>query len=37
MAVKAGVDHILLKADDESRSQCFFGLPARGSSPARLP
>lgn len=26
MAVKAGVDHILLKADDESRSQCFFGL-----------
>jgi len=26
MAVKAGVDHILLKADDESRSQCLFGL-----------
>jgi beta-N-acetylhexosaminidase len=26
MAVKAGVDHILLKADDESRAQCFFGL-----------
>jgi len=26
MAVNAGVDHILLKADDESRSQCFFGL-----------
>ena len=25
-AVNAGVDHILLKADDESRSQCFFGL-----------
>ncbi len=26
MAVNAGVDHILLKADDESRAQCFFGL-----------
>jgi beta-N-acetylhexosaminidase len=26
MAVNAGVDHILLKADDESRVQCFFGL-----------
>jgi beta-N-acetylhexosaminidase len=26
MAIKAGVDHILLKADDESRTQCFFGL-----------
>jgi beta-N-acetylhexosaminidase len=26
MAVKAGVDHILLKADDESRSQCLFGI-----------
>ena len=26
MAINAGVDHILLKADDESRSQCFFGL-----------
>jgi beta-N-acetylhexosaminidase len=26
MAIQAGVDHILLKADDESRSQCFFGI-----------
>jgi beta-N-acetylhexosaminidase len=26
MAMKAGVDTILLKADDESRSQCFFGI-----------
>lgn len=26
MAVKAGVDTILLKADDESRAQCFFGI-----------
>lgn len=26
MAVEAGVDHILLKADDESRSQCLFGI-----------
>jgi len=26
MAVKAGVDNILLKADDESRSQCLFGI-----------
>ncbi|MGA2916683.1 MAG: glycoside hydrolase family 3 N-terminal domain-containing protein [Sedimentisphaerales bacterium] len=26
MAIKAGCDTILLKADDESRSQCFFGL-----------
>lgn len=26
MAIKAGCDAILLKADDESRSQCFFGL-----------
>lgn len=26
MAVAAGVDHILLKADDESRSQCLFGI-----------
>ena len=26
MAVKAGVDHILLKADDESRAQCLFGI-----------
>jgi beta-N-acetylhexosaminidase len=26
MAVQAGVDTILLKADDESRSQCFFGI-----------
>jgi beta-N-acetylhexosaminidase len=26
MAVKAGVDTILLKADDESRSQCLFGI-----------
>lgn len=26
MAIKAGVDTILLKADDESRSQCFFGI-----------
>jgi beta-N-acetylhexosaminidase len=26
MAIKAGVDTILLKADDESRSQCLFGL-----------
>ena len=26
MAIKAGFDTILLKADDESRSQCFFGI-----------
>jgi beta-N-acetylhexosaminidase len=26
MALKAGCDTILLKADDESRSQCFFGV-----------
>jgi beta-N-acetylhexosaminidase len=26
MAIHAGVDTILLKADDESRSQCFFGI-----------
>jgi beta-N-acetylhexosaminidase len=26
MAINAGVDHILLKADDDSRAQCFFGL-----------
>ncbi|MBN2532712.1 MAG: glycoside hydrolase family 3 C-terminal domain-containing protein [Spirochaetales bacterium] len=26
MAINAGVDTILLKADDESRSQCFFGI-----------
>ena len=26
MAIKAGIDTILLKADDESRSQCFFGI-----------
>jgi beta-N-acetylhexosaminidase len=26
MAIKAGVDTILLKADDESRTQCFFGV-----------
>ncbi len=26
MAINAGVDTILLKADDESRAQCFFGL-----------
>ena len=26
MAIEAGVDTILLKADDESRSQCFFGI-----------
>jgi beta-N-acetylhexosaminidase len=26
MAIKAGSDTILLKADDESRSQCFFGV-----------
>ena len=26
MAIRAGVDTILLKADDESRSQCFFGI-----------
>jgi beta-N-acetylhexosaminidase len=26
MAIMAGVDTILLKADDESRSQCFFGI-----------
>jgi beta-N-acetylhexosaminidase len=26
LAVKAGVDTILLKADDESRSQCLFGI-----------
>ncbi|MGO9482486.1 MAG: glycoside hydrolase family 3 protein [Candidatus Kryptoniota bacterium] len=26
MAIKAGCDTILLKADDESRSQCYFGI-----------
>jgi beta-N-acetylhexosaminidase len=26
MFIKAGGDHILLKADDESRAQCFFGI-----------
>ena len=26
MAIKAGVDTILLKADDESRAQCLFGI-----------
>jgi len=26
MAIHAGVDTILLKADDESRAQCFFGI-----------
>jgi beta-N-acetylhexosaminidase len=26
MAIEAGVDTILLKADDESRAQCFFGI-----------
>ncbi len=26
MAIKAGVDTILLKADDESRVQCYFGI-----------
>jgi beta-N-acetylhexosaminidase len=26
LAIKAGCDTILLKADDESRSQCFFGV-----------
>lgn len=26
MALKAGVDTILLKADDKSRTQCFFGI-----------
>ncbi len=26
MAIKAGCDTILLKADDESRAQCFFGI-----------
>lgn len=26
MAIKAGCDTILLKADDESRTQCFFGI-----------
>jgi beta-N-acetylhexosaminidase len=26
MAIRAGCDTILLKADDESRSQCFFGV-----------
>jgi len=26
LAIKAGCDTILLKADDESRSQCFFGI-----------
>ncbi len=26
MAINAGCDTILLKADDESRSQCFFGI-----------
>jgi hypothetical protein len=36
MAIAAGVDTILLKADDESRSQCFFGIKAaveRGELP----
>jgi beta-N-acetylhexosaminidase len=36
MAIAAGVDTILLKADDESRSQCFFGLKSaveRGELP----
>lgn len=36
MAVKAGVDHILLKADDESRAQCFFGL-RRAAQTGELP
>ena len=40
MAIKAGVDTILLKADDESRSQCLFGIKSaieRGElSEARL-
>jgi beta-N-acetylhexosaminidase len=26
LAIQAGVDTILLKADDESRSQCYFGI-----------
>lgn len=26
MAIKAGCDQILLKADDESRTQCYFGI-----------
>jgi beta-N-acetylhexosaminidase len=26
LAIKAGCDTLLLKADDESRSQCFFGI-----------
>jgi beta-N-acetylhexosaminidase len=36
MAIKAGVDTILLKADDESRSQCLFGIKSaieRGELP----
>src|SRR5512143_2958114 len=36
MAIKAGVDTILLKADDESRSQCLFGIKSaveRGQLP----
>jgi beta-N-acetylhexosaminidase len=40
LAIKAGVDTILLKADDESRSQCLFGIKSaieRGElSEARL-
>jgi beta-N-acetylhexosaminidase len=40
MAIKAGVDTILLKADDESRAQCLFGIKSaveRGAlSEARL-
>ena len=40
MAIKAGVDTILLKADDESRSQCFFGIKGaveRGELSDRAP
>jgi beta-N-acetylhexosaminidase len=36
MAIAAGVDTILLKADDESRPQCFFGIKSaveRGELP----
>ncbi len=36
LAIQAGVDTILLKADDESRSQCFFGIKSaveRGELP----
>jgi len=32
LAIKAGCDTILLKADDESRSQCFFGIKQAAES-----